>query len=658
MTIREYLVREARRITDRALTEFTDAGAWQRLIPERRRQYAELMGVADLPAPGERPPLNVRVTGVVERPAYRIEKLYYESLPELYVTANLYVPNNLAEKAPGVLYVCGHSATQKVQFQAHPQRFAELGFVCLIVETVQLGEVRGHHHGCCREGWFHWYSRGYSPAGVELLNGIRGLDLLAQRPEVDAERLGVTGISGGGAVSWWIAAGDERVKVAAPVCGTSTLASYVEDRTIDGHCDCMWFINSHGWDLADVGALIAPRPLMIASADRDGIFTIASIRECHARLARLYETLGVPDRLRLVETPGGHSYHERSRTAIFSWFAQHLQGKQVPPEQIGDIDTSQEERESEETLCVFTQGPLSEDRTLTIHEEFIPPRAAPQITDRASLERERREVIEALHRRTFGAFPNAKPSAPEIAFAFREGETTGYRVAFTPEEGWRLHGRLTIADAVPRPAPAVLALRSPGEARGATESWIGRLRLPSARIVVEPRGTGETAWGEELAWHVRRAAAWTGRTIASMRVWDTMAALQAVRSLPEAESIGRPPGPLPVDGSRVSLAARGEMAAIALYAALLDGRVQTLYLEAPPATQNAASQPDGRGPAIEMLSCLQITDLPQVAGLLFPTELVFVGDCPSTYDWAQQLYERLGRPGAFRRVGQLSEWPA
>jgi hypothetical protein len=75
MTIREYLTREAKRITDRALAEFTDADAWRRLIPERRRRYAELMGVAGLPGPGGRSPLNVRVTGVVERPDYRTERL-------------------------------------------------------------------------------------------------------------------------------------------------------------------------------------------------------------------------------------------------------------------------------------------------------------------------------------------------------------------------------------------------------------------------------------------------------------------------------------------------------------------------------------------------------------------------------------------------------
>ncbi|HLK56369.1 MAG TPA: hypothetical protein VKU00_07380, partial [Chthonomonadaceae bacterium] len=131
MTIRDYLSREARRITDRALADFTDADAWKRLIPERRSQYREMMGLTALPPYEERPPLNVRVTGVVDRPNYRIEKLTYESLPQLYVTANLYVPKaNHSQGAqppyPGVLYVCGHSDTQKVHYQAHPRRFAEL----------------------------------------------------------------------------------------------------------------------------------------------------------------------------------------------------------------------------------------------------------------------------------------------------------------------------------------------------------------------------------------------------------------------------------------------------------------------------------------------------------------------------------------------------
>lgn len=641
--IRDHLSREAERITGQALADYTSAKAWQRLLPQKRRQYFEMMGLETWRTEQHEPP-PVTVTGVIERDRYRIEKLYYESLPRLFITANLYLPKNLAARAPGVLYVCGHAKNQKVHYQAHARRFAELGFVCLIAETIEAVEHGGFHHGCYREGWWHWYSRGYTPAGIELLNGIRGLDLLSQRAEVDAARLGVTGISGGGAASWWIAAADERVKVAAPVCGTATLFSHVHDRTIDGHCDCMWWNNTYRWDLADVGALIAPRPLLIGSADKDGIFTIESIRRIHTQLDGLYRRLGAGKNLRLVETPGGHSYHERSRTEIFSWFTKHLMGRTVPASQIGDIDDRPEKQETAETLRVFVNGSPPGNRVTTIQDDFFVAPKPVTITSAASLTRERERVVAELKEKTFGAFP-AKPPPLDVQVEYElDEDTVGHCFALTSEEGWRLRGQLMLRKPPTTPVPAVVALRSPGEGRWDTRAFLLRMNAPWARIAFETRGTGDTSWGEDLNWHVRRASAWTGRTIASMRVWDTLRALQAVRQLPE------------VNAQHLSLAARGEMCAVALYAALLDGRVRTVILENPPATQNAAGEKDGRGPALEMLGCLRITDLAQVAGLLWPTELVLVGNTPETYDWTETIYRQLGAPGRSTRVTDVSQW--
>jgi len=319
-------------------------------------------------------------------------------------------------------------------------------------------------------------------------------------------------------------------------------------------------------------------------------------------------------------------------------------GRTVPPSQIGDIDDRPEKQESAETLRVFVNGPPADNRVTKVQDDFFTPPKPPEITDAASLTRERERVTAALKLKTFGAFP-AKPPPLDVQIEYEfDEDTAGHRFAFTSEEGWRLHGQLMFRKPFATPAPAVVALRSPGEGRTDTRSYLLRMTVPWARIAFEPRGTGETSWGEDLNWHLRRAVAWTGRTIASMRVWDTLRALQAVRQLPE------------VDAQHVSLTARGEMCAVALYAALLDGRVRTVFLENPPATQNAASEKDGRGPAIEMLSCLRITDLAQVAGLLWPTELVFVGDTPQTYEWAEALYRQLGAPGRVTRVANLGNW--
>ena len=104
---------------------------------------------------------------------------------------------------------------------------------------------------------WYWHSLGYTPAGPEVWNAIRALDYLETRPEVDAARVGITGISGGGAVTWYAAAADERFKVAASVCGTWTVGQHAALECVDENCDCIYFPNPFLMDLPSVGALIA-----------------------------------------------------------------------------------------------------------------------------------------------------------------------------------------------------------------------------------------------------------------------------------------------------------------------------------------------------------------------------------------------------------------
>jgi hypothetical protein len=166
ISIRGYLTREAERITHQALADYPDSSAWRRLVGERRRQFMEMVGLDELAPYAQRPPLNVKVTGVVERAKYRIEKLYYESFPKLFVTGNLYIPNSLSSPAPGVLYLCGHAEKQKFHYQGEARRLAELGFVSLLIETLEGEEMQGDHHGPYEKGSFH--------RGMETLRLLRG----------------------------------------------------------------------------------------------------------------------------------------------------------------------------------------------------------------------------------------------------------------------------------------------------------------------------------------------------------------------------------------------------------------------------------------------------------------------------------------------------
>jgi dienelactone hydrolase len=640
----EYLVRRAKGITRNAarwVADVEDVGA---AIQARRQEFLDSLGLADYLGGNGRSAPHCVVTGELERSQYRIQKLWYESIPGLYVTANLYLPHRSATgpAAPAILYLCGHAPEQKVHYQAIPRRFAQLGFVVLIVETVQLGEVEGYHHGCYREGWFHWYSRGYSPAAVELLNAIRGVDLLVHHPNVDPNRIGATGISGGGATTWWVAAADERVHAAAPVCATGTLASHIAQRTIDGHCDCMWWPNYMAWDLADVGALIAPRPLLIASADRDALFDVKGIRDVHRRLVDVYRKLGVPEHLRLVLTPGGHGYQPRSRTAVFAWMMLHLAGAKILAARVGDVDEAPQHDEPPDALRVYVHGEPPGNRVRTIHDELVPMAALPVISNAEALAKERERVRERLRGYPFRWFPNP-PGQLAARWELRHSEDAGGgRFSFQSEDGVRLqcvYGRAAASTGL------VVGLRSPGEAPAASEAFVRRISGQQADwLVVEPRGTGDTAWGQELNWRVRRAAAWTGVTIASWQVWDVLRSLEAVSAL----GLWREGG--------TTLAAWGPMAVPALYAALLHGGLDRLVLVTPPSTLNAPSAPDGRGPAMELLGALRVADLDHIAALLAPAELVLVGADTRAYSFAETVYRTLGADHKFVRRASLDDW--
>ncbi|HUY93405.1 MAG TPA: alpha/beta hydrolase family protein, partial [Pirellulales bacterium] len=210
----EYFRAETAKLADRCLANIRSLEDWTSKRDEYRRQLAEMLGLDPMPV---RTDLKAVVTGKLKNEFFTVEKVQFQSRPHLYVTGDLYLPKNAEKPAPAVLYVCGHGQVKKngvsygnkTSYQHHGEWLARNGFVCLTIDTIQLGEIEGLHHGTYREGMWWWNSRGYTPAGVEAWNGIRALDYLQSRPEVDGEKLGVAGRSGGGAYSWWIAALDE-----------------------------------------------------------------------------------------------------------------------------------------------------------------------------------------------------------------------------------------------------------------------------------------------------------------------------------------------------------------------------------------------------------------------------------------------------------------
>lgn len=646
MNIFMYLCREAERITEDSLSDLRDANWWMGNRGARRRIFAEMLGLDRYLDSVDRDPPYARVTGVLDRRDYRVEKIYFESLPKLYAAGNLYIPKIGNPPYPAILYLCGHSLDQLYHYQAHARRFAQLGFVTLILETIQKGEIPGIHHGVYHYGFFYWYSLGYTPAGVEVWNAIRAVDLLQSKDYIDPYRIGVTGISGGGAISWFVSAVDDRIKAAAPVCGTATIASHIVKRTLEGHCDCMFWINSYRWDLTDVGALIAPRPLLIASGERDWIFDIESVRLVYSKLKKLYSLLGSPGNILLVETPGGHAYHEISRRMIFRWFLKHLRGLDIPMDEVGDIDERPEIQESYDDLKVFEKGFPRDERVYTVYEWFTGGFDPPRIEGKDDLIRYRERLREILLEKSFGAFPKDPCDlSVEIELIQEDRQRVGYRIGYTSEEPWRMHIHVVRPIESIGSIPLIVFL-----ARNSRNLYFGDKLLEGlnplwARAIVEVRGVGETSWSQDLQWFIRRAAMLTGRTIASMRIYDAIRSIEALLSIFDW-----------IDRGRIAVMGSGEMAVVALYTALLRDDVSAVILHDPPPTHLASSNPDGSGSSIEILNVLRYTDLPYVAGSLWPKHLVFLGPRPREYSWAEEVYARIGPPGMVVHIKNLSQW--
>src|SRR6478736_4048240 len=368
--LKQYFRTEAATLSDRCLADIKTLDDWKSQRAEFRRQYQEMLGLQPFPT---RTDLKPVVTGKLDHEEFTVEKLQFQALPGLYVTAALFLPKNVTKPAPTILYESGHwrlvtngiSYGNKAAYQADGAWFARNGYVCLVLDAVLAGEVQGIHTGTRDKGLWWWNSRGYTPAGVEAWFGIRALDYLSTRPEVDTNRFGITGHSGGGAYSWAVTALDDRIKVAAPLAGMADLHAHVVEGIMDSHCDCNFPINYYRWDFPQIAALAAPRPLLIGGTDKDGLFNLENTLRIHDKVRRIYQLSKATDKLGLVIAPGPHNEVPELQLAVLRWFNRHLKGEEKP------VEMAVKKFFTPDQLRVFTELPADAINT-NIAETFVP----------------------------------------------------------------------------------------------------------------------------------------------------------------------------------------------------------------------------------------------------------------------------------------------
>ncbi len=367
--VQEYYVgrlREAERTADARRAKIRTKADAENYVREVRGKIQSIFG----PWP-EKTPLHARSTGVVERDTYRIEKVIFESRPGFPVTANLYLPKGRPTPAPGVVGSCGHSANGKAAdaYQSFAQGLARQGYVVLIFDPIGQGErmqyvtpdlkprmgtgVREHLHAGNQQ-----FLVGEFFGAWRAWDGIRALDYLLTRPEVDPRQVGITGNSGGGTMTTWLCGVESRWTMAAPSCFVTTFRRNLENELPADTEQCPPRALALGLDHADFIAALAPKPVILIDQEND-YFDVRGLEESLERLRPIYRLLGAEQNVEIFIGPDYHGYSKPAREAMYRKFNGVTKISSAAAEPAIVI-------ERDETLWCTPQGQVASEKSRTV----------------------------------------------------------------------------------------------------------------------------------------------------------------------------------------------------------------------------------------------------------------------------------------------------
>jgi dienelactone hydrolase len=515
------------------------AVAWQERL---RAEFIEHLG--GFP---ERTPLNAIVVGTLDGDGYRIEKLIYESQPQHHVTAILYLPKS-KPPFPAVVVPCGHSSSGKAAQQRICILLAKNGIAALSydpigqAERVQLLDEDGKarfrmttEHTLVGAGSI---PLGRGTATFRIWDGMRTIDYLTSRPEIDHERIGVTGCSGGGTLTSYLMALDDRVVCAAPSCYITSWRRLID--TI-GPQDAEQNIHGQlafGMDHADYLLMRAPKPTLILASTHD-FFDIDGAWDSFRQAKRFYTRLGAAERVNLVETDAKHGYPKLQREAMVRWMRRWLLDIDEPVTE-PDFET----RPSQELQCtmpgqvLLLSGSRSVvDLNIELNEQLKKQRQ--NIWRSGSREVALDKVRQLAGIRKLADLP--RPVVTDVGTVERNGYSIG-KLVIRPEDGIQLPALLF------KPARAsgrrVLYLHADGkQADSGLDGPIDTLvRAGDLVLSVDLRGTGETGpssdntWGGD--WNSIFLSYLLGRSLVGMRTEDVLCAARYLQEL-DGKSSGK-----------------------------------------------------------------------------------------------------------------------
>ncbi|MEK6269802.1 MAG: hypothetical protein N2B57_03495 [Planctomycetales bacterium] len=550
---------------------------------EKRRQrlkqkYAELLG--PLPV---KSPLNPKVTGQIEKEGYRIENILYESQPGHHVTANLYLPTTGKPPYPGVLLACGHSDNGKAYpaYQAVAALMAKNGLVVLCYDPISQGEriqlPDAPRYGTTTHTLLDLGALlvGRSTVWYELVDGMRSLDYLRTRPEVDPKKpIGLTGTCGGGTKTNFFMAADPRIGPAAPSCYLMTRLRKFE--TVGPSDGCQWLPGegAAGIDHFDYCVMRADKPTLVLAA-RDDFFDILSSRAAADETRRVYSALGKSTNFDFFEALSPHGFQQPHRQEATRFMRQWLLGDTAPIQELPFKPLADRDVQVTQSGQVFKDFP--EETTvaaMNLQAARELARARKAFWSSTSESTRRKTVAElsgiplTLHKK--------KPlSIQTQGTSDREGVTVE-KIVFTREDDVPLPALFYMPQAKNgeknESLQAVLYVDSRGK-QGSDGAIKQLVASGKAVLAVDVRGYGETrdtgSYHKDINDEERTSmlAMYLGETLLGQRVVDVMTCLDFLEQRPD------------IDPNHIELVAVGRAGPVGLHAAYLDRRIEKLVLK-------------------------------------------------------------------------------
>ena len=526
-------------------------------------------------------PLNARITGTIKRNGYRIDKVVYEALPGYFVTGCLYVPD-VDTRAPAILNVIGHNqeAFRNPLYQVINHNLAKKGMIVFAIDPPGQGEhvqyfdpkIKYSSIGYsviehCYFG-YQCFLSGSSAARYFILEGIRAIDYLVSRKDVDADRIGVMGFSGGGTITTYIAAFDDRVKVSVPSSWSTMNRRLLETKGIQDPDSFFPHGLSEGITVEDLLEVRAPRPTLLTFTSRDEYLAMQGAHEAYSEVKAAYRAMGMESNLQIVDDDALHWLTPKIRLAIYSFFMKHFALSGAAAEEDCEV-LSQEELNVTSTGQIATS--FAGDMIFDVNK-----RESAKLIDK--LQRSRKEIDKHLtgvkiKAKTLSGFvaPSNVDAEPFLNGRYQRDGYSVAKYAIRGEGDYVIPILLFVPNDNGGKHPAVVYIDPKGKVKhalpgGEIERLVKRGYVVAATDVLGIGETKNTVTNRQGTADAGNTAVLIGRSVAGIQAGDIVRTVDFLK------------GRIEVDTARIGAIGMNEMCIPLIHAAAFDTSINSIIL--------------------------------------------------------------------------------